>query len=374
MQSSVITTFWRTLKKKKKMTSYHSREKVVQKLEDKISEVRVNLPEKRKSMSFSFLPTDEKRDDDRTIIKTEGLAFAWQDDLDPLFSNVNLDIRVTNKKVFVGPNGSGKSTLLSVLMGENESYDGKLMLAGDIKYAHLGQYVTFDDESLTPVEELQERTLMLEGEARNLLARYGFRGDDVFKPISVLSGGEKSRLYLACVLFEEPDLLYLDEPTNHLDIYSREVLEDAINGFNGAVVAVSHDRYFIQKCNLNVLGFINNQIKEYASYESYRHFAKLAEQTSSSDVASKSVKPKKDIKGKAQLQELRKQKRELKNILSSLEQEISKSELDLEEIESNLSGADPEQYQNYATVSDKLDELNETYFDLALELEEIDVD
>ncbi len=360
-----------TLLSHRKMSSYHAREKVVKKLSDQIEDIKARLPDKNKRMSFQFLPTDDNRDDDRVIIRTEDLTFAW-DDEEPLFSDLNLNIKISDKKVLVGPNGAGKSTLLNILMGNEENFEGKLRVAGDIKFAHLGQYVVFPNEKLSALEELQERTQLTETDARNLLARYGFVRDDVFKEIRVLSGGEKSRLYLACVLHEEPDLLYLDEPTNHLDIHSREVLENAINDFNGAVVAVSHDRYFIQKCKLDVLGFIDKEIKQYSTYESYRHFSNLATKAAVKvDQPEKAKKTIADKSDKRLINGLRNNKRDLTKKLQKLEKDIELLESQLEELSANLSGGDHEQYQEYANLNAQLEQLNDEYFEKGFELEEI---
>ena len=109
-----------------------------------------------------------------------------------------------------------------------------------------------------------------------MLARFGFRADEVFKTISVLSGGERSRLYLCCILEENPDILFLDEPTNHLDIESREILEDALKEYSGAINCVSHDRFFIEKCADRVLGFADGTAKLYDTYEYYRKAVRKA--------------------------------------------------------------------------------------------------
>lgn len=134
----------------------------------------------------------------------------------------------------------------------------------------MGQFVPFEDETRTILDELMERSELGETAARNLLARFGFRDIDVYKQISVLSGGERSRLFLCCLLEEKPELLFLDEPTNHLDIESREVLEDALAEYNGAILAVSHDRYFIEKCQSRILGFFGSRVELLDKYEHYR--------------------------------------------------------------------------------------------------------
>ncbi len=367
-----------TLLSHRKISSYHSREKIVQKLGEAIEEIRSKIPEKSKNMNFSFLPIDYDRDENRLIIKTENLSFSWNDTAanEILFENFNLKLKATEKKVLLGPNGAGKSTLLNILMGINTNYQGKVEIASDIKFAHLGQFVEFPDENLTILEEIQERTLMLETEARTLLAKYGFFSNEVFKQIKVLSGGEKSRLYLACIILENPDLLYLDEPTNHLDIHSREILESAINDFNGAVLAVSHDRYFIKKCGLDILGFIGTEIKEFSTYESYKHFSNIYRNTNKDNSIAEPIKIADNkiskLDTKKQLQELRKQKNKLEKELKILADDISTLESDLNSRMHEMAGESMDQYLEYAELNEKLDSQSEKYFTLGEELEDIE--
>ncbi len=367
-----------TLLSHRKMSSYHSREKIVKKLGEAIEEIRAQIPEKSKNMNFSFLPIDDDRDENRLIIKTDNLSFAWDDTAkeEILFENFNLKLKATEKKVLLGPNGAGKSTLLNILMGINTNYLGKVEMASDVKFAHLGQFVEFPNEELTILEEIQERTLMLETEARTLLAKYGFFRDEVFKQIKVLSGGEKSRLYLACMILENPDLLYLDEPTNHLDIHSREILESAINDFNGAVLAVSHDRYFIKKCGLDILGFIGTEIKEFSNYESYKHFSNIYRNNKVNNNTSETIKVSKskinNQDTKRQLQELRKRKNKLEKELKILADEISELEIELESRMQEMSGDSMDQYLEYAELNERLESKSENYFELGEELEEIE--
>lgn len=367
-----------TLLSHRKMSSYHSREKIVKKLGEAIEEIRAQIPEKSKNMNFSFLPIDDDRDENRLIIKTDNLSFAWDDTAkeEILFENFNLKLKATEKKVLLGPNGAGKSTLLNILMGINTNYLGKVEMASDVKFAHLGQFVEFPNEELTILEEIQERTLMLETEARTLLAKYGFFRDEVFKQIKVLSGGEKSRLYHACIILENPDLLYLDEPTNHLDIHSREILESAINDFNGAVLAVSHDRYFIKKCGLDILGFIGTEIKEFSNYESYKHFSNIYRNNKVNNNTSETIKVSKskinNQDTKRQLQELRKRKNKLEKELKILADEISELEIELESRMQEMSGDSMDQYLEYAELNERLESKSENYFELGEELEEIE--
>ncbi|KAB2863531.1 MAG: ABC-F family ATP-binding cassette domain-containing protein, partial [Exiguobacterium chiriqhucha] len=146
----------------------------------------------------------------------------------------------------VGPNGSGKSTLLKVLLGQLEPTSGTVRRAERARIGYLSQHIDFED-SHRLIEAFRDRIAVDEGKARQLLAQFLFYGASVFKPVKDLSGGEKMRLMLAILMHEDVNVLVLDEPTNHLDIEAREALEDALDRFTGTLVAVSHDRYFLNK-------------------------------------------------------------------------------------------------------------------------------
>lgn len=383
-----------TMLSHRKMNAYHAREKVVAKLEDKIKEVQSELLPGEKRMSFRFTPKQDKRDAQRLLLelKEASVSFAPEP---PLFSGVSVEMRASDKKVLVGPNGCGKSTLLAMVMGRVQNFAGELSLVPDLRYGHLGQYTEFADEQKTVLAELMERSLLLEEDARNLLARYGFRDNDVYKEIAVLSGGERARLYLCCLLEEEPDILFLDEPTNHLDIHSREILEDAIIDFNGAVLAVSHDRYFIEKCGFDVLGFIEGGVRLYESYASYRHFARISEaepKTGSSPAAqpspssaaapasesrnssvSRAESPSEDgPKAKDNLVLLRSEAKSLSRRFRQMEDEVAAAEAETERLESLLDADKPETYAAYAAAGEALEALYEEFFALGERIETLE--
>lgn len=164
----------------------------------------------------------------------------------PLFRDITFYTGHGERVAIVGPNGSGKSTLLKLLLGDIKPNTGVVRRAEQAQFGYLSQHIEFDD-SHRLIEAFRERISVDEGKARHLLAQFLFYGSSVFKPVANLSGGEKMRLMLAILVHEDINVLVLDEPTNHLDIESREALEDAIDRFNGTVVTVSHDRYFLNK-------------------------------------------------------------------------------------------------------------------------------
>ncbi|HET7658636.1 MAG TPA: ABC-F family ATP-binding cassette domain-containing protein [Bacillales bacterium] len=164
-----------------------------------------------------------------------------------LYEKVNLLVRSGEKVAIIGENGSGKSTLLKMLMGQLEPDEGSAKLGNSVKTGYLSQNGLEGYENETVVAAFREEVVMTEGQARQILARFLFYGPAVFRKVQGLSGGERMRLRLAQLMYQDVNFLVLDEPTNHLDIESREVLEEAVAEFSGTVLAVSHDRYFLNK-------------------------------------------------------------------------------------------------------------------------------
>lgn len=164
-----------------------------------------------------------------------------------LFRHANGLLRYGETVMLLGANGCGKSTLLHMLMGREEVTEGSIALGSRVVIGYLAQQEHPDDNRQTVLQFFREQAGVEEGEARGKLARFLFYGPDVFKSVSNLSGGEWTRLRFAVLMELKPNLLILDEPTNHLDIDSREVLEEALEEFPGTILAVSHDRYFIDR-------------------------------------------------------------------------------------------------------------------------------
>ena len=174
----------------------------------------------------------------------------------PLFREVSFLVGKRERLFLAGPNGCGKSTLIRLLAGTDEPERGEIDYGANVEIGYYDQENQQLKESNTVLDEVWDRYgKMTETEVRSALALFQFRGDDVYKPVSVLSGGEKARLTLTKLILSRMNLLILDEPTNHLDINSREVLEEALESFDGTLIAVSHDRYFIKKLANRILSF-----------------------------------------------------------------------------------------------------------------------
>ena len=181
-----------------------------------------------------------------------------------LFSKVTLRVGGGERIALLGDNGTGKSTLLRLIMGEEMPGEGRIKTGPSVRAAYLPQTVEFSNPERSLVDTmLYEKKDMTPGSARNRLAAYDFCGEDVFKSVSVLSGGEKSRLKLCMLMDEEINFLILDEPTNHLDIASREWIEEAVESYDGALLFVSHDRYFINRFATRIWELADGEIKDY---------------------------------------------------------------------------------------------------------------
>ncbi|MFD1453568.1 ribosomal protection-like ABC-F family protein [Oceanobacillus sojae] len=165
-----------------------------------------------------------------------------------LFENAEMHIRYQDRVAIIGENGTGKSTLIQLMLGNLEPDQGEVIIGSNVKYGYLSQHVFHDiAPDQTVLETFREAISVTEGKARHILAKFLFYREHVFRKVTQLSGGEKMRLRLAQLMHQDINTLILDEPTNHLDIDSREVLEETLEGFEGSLIAVSHDRYFLDK-------------------------------------------------------------------------------------------------------------------------------
>lgn len=351
-----------TMLSHRNISGYHQREKVVDKLSDILERERAKLPAQYAKMSFAAIPVERSGKSDKILLEVTGVSKKFDDCENDLFSGISFILKADEKLFLCGPNGCGKTTLLNMLAGKAYGTSGKVMIASGTSCGFMGQFVPFEDEDATCFDELVERSEGIKTtEARSLLARFGFRGDDAYKKIRDLSGGERSRLYLCCLLRESPDILFLDEPTNHLDINSREILEDAIRDYDGAVICVSHDRFFIEKCADDILGFADGTASEFEKYEYYRKTVRnTVKQTEEQPKVTEKPVKKKNADRVASAK--RRQR------LSDIEKETRALEEEQKEIESRFGvDAGEKEYKRYAEIAAKLNELYEEYFELGEE-------
>ena len=351
-----------TMLSHRNISGYHQREKMADKLADILERERAKLPAQYAKMSFTALPADRSGRSDKILLQVTDVSKRFDDCDTDLFSDISFELKADEKLFLCGPNGCGKTTLLMMLAGKAYGTNGKVMIASGTSCGFMGQFVPFEDEDSTCFDELVERSEGIKTtEARSLLARFGFRGDDAYKIIKDLSGGERSRLYLCCLLRERPDILFLDEPTNHLDINSREILEDAIKAYDGAVICVSHDRFFIDKCADVILGFAEGSASEFDKYEYYRKSVRNA-------VRQVEEQPGESVKPQKKRNEDRKASAKRRQRLSDIEKETRALEEEQKQIESRFgTDAGENDYKRYAEISAKLNSLYEEYFELGEE-------
>jgi len=229
-------------------------------MEKRIERMRTTAkPTKGRKMDARFASREFHGDE---ILQIKGLTKSF--DERTLFSDIYLRIEGGERIALVGENGTGKTTLLNILTGREDADRGNVKVGPSVRSAYLEQIIHFDDPNRNLVDTmLYAKKNLSTQSARNRLASYQFRGEDVFKSVSVLSGGEMSRLRLCMLMDEEINFLILDEPTNHLDIDSREWIEEAVEAFDGTLLFVSHDRYFINRFATRVWELADGTITDY---------------------------------------------------------------------------------------------------------------
>ena len=246
---------------------------------DKTYRRAVNIERRIERMRTTAKPTKARKMDARfstaefhgdEMLGIRNVAKSYGDKR--LFSGITLKAEGGERIALIGDNGTGKSTLIKMIMGELYPDDGRIKLGPQAKPAYLPQIIHFDHPDWNLVENMMASKRGLSAQsARNRLAAYDFRGEDVFKPVSVLSGGEQSRLRLCMLMDGEINLLILDEPTNHLDIASREWIEEAVESYDGTLLFVSHDRYFINRFATRIWELAEGTITDYpCGFTQYR--------------------------------------------------------------------------------------------------------
>lgn len=226
--------------------------------------VRLEKPVHQASLRFHFDPPQECADKVLDVLRVEGSYGRHI-----LFKDLTIHIKKGETVGLIGPNGAGKTTILKMITGEKKPDTGFIQLGNNVKMGYYSQEQERLHPKLTVLDEVRDTFNFGEKEARNILGMFLFRGDDVFKTVGMLSGGEKARLSLLCLFLEKPNFLILDEPTNHLDIPTREIMEDAIEAFGGTCLVVSHDRYFLDKVADRILELDHGKLTEYLGNYSY---------------------------------------------------------------------------------------------------------
>lgn len=285
------------------------------------------------------------------VLEAKKLALSF--DGKKLFENVSFEIHRQEKIFIIGPNGCGKTSLLKILLGIYKQNSGNLRYGANIDVGYYDQSQRSLDDSKLVIDEIWDlHPQMTMSEVRGALAVFLFKGEDVYKPVSGLSGGERARILLLKLMLADTNFLILDEPTNHLDITSREALEDALKGYDGTLLVVSHDRYLINKLADKVLYLNSDGITEYiGNYDNY--LEKKEKETVKVEEPVKHEEKQTEYKlNKERRSEIRKMRTKLRNCETAIENNEAKAA----QIEEQLS--DPEVISVYEEVKRLSDELD----------------
>ncbi|MDB1932201.1 ABC-F family ATP-binding cassette domain-containing protein [Clostridium tertium] len=336
-QEAIIEKF-RSFNREKSIRAAESREKALEKMD------RLDAPDKEKEASKIQFEASVKSGHD--VLHIENLAKSYGDN--NLFSNLNLDLKRGEKVALIGENGRGKTTLFKIILDNLNPDSGKVILGTNVNVGYYDQEQSDLNLDKTILDEVwDEFPNLTTSKLRGALASFLFTGDDVFKIINTLSGGEKCRINLLKLMLSKSNLLLLDEPTNHLDIMSREALEDALLSYDGTLMVISHDRYFLNKVINRILELNENGIKEFLGNYSYYQEKKINPNRFEVLEELSNGKTKTQLKDeKKKKKELEKEEKTLKLKIKKIEDDIStgeekllslQEELCLEEIYSNPS-------------------------------------
>ena len=347
--------------------------KRVKSMEKRIERMRTtDRPTRERKMEVRFGEREFRGDEVLTI---KGLTKSFGERT--LFSNLSLEVAGGERIALLGDNGSGKTTLLKILLGEEEPDAGKVRMGPTVKVGYLPQHVHFDHPERNLVDTLIYEQDCTAQTARNRLAAFKFRGEDVFKPVSALSGGEQSRLRLCMLMDEKINLLILDEPTNHLDIQSREWIEEAVEEYEGNLLFVSHDRYFIDRFASRIWmledGHITDFRGNYQEYQAAR--ARGAAGKSASDVQV-SVEKAPEPKEKKEKPKRPGGTKNLEKEVTAAERAVAKAEEQMYDLEQQIQEASAdylklqELYEQREALEEEILKLYGTWETLSAQLEE----
>jgi len=371
-QEAVITKL-KQFNREKSIKRAESRQKQLEKIE------RVEAPQTySENMRLSL---DISKESGKDVLTVHNLSKSF--DHKKLFEDINFEIKRGERVAIIGDNGTGKTTLLKIINGLLNPDTGEVIYGSNVSVAYYDQEHQVLHMDKTLFDELSDTYPdMTNTQIRNILAAFLFTGEDVYKKIADLSGGERGRVSLVKLMLSKANFLLLDEPTNHLDIVSKDVLENALNNFPGTVCYVSHDRYFINKTATRILDLTENRLLNYiGNYDYYIEKREAVEEAANLTSTEQAEKPadvseskKEWIDNKTALA----QKKKIKNALNKCEKEISEIEDKLQSIDEEFSN--PENASNVGKLMElqkqkeslekRLDKLMEDWEELTLQTEE----
>ena len=365
-QEAIIARY-RMFNREKSIKAAESREKRLEKI------VRLEKPVSEDKVRFSF---EARRRTGEDVLIAKDLSKSY--DGRKLFEHFSLHLRAGDRVALIGPNGVGKTTLLRIFVGEETADGGTMKFGANVDIGYYDQHQAGLHPDKDVLNELWDDFPRLDADrVRGVLALFLFTGDDVFQKIHTLSGGERGRLALAKLMLRKDNLLFMDEPTNHLDMDSREVLEHALDDFDGTLLAVSHDRYFINRVANRVIEMSAEGVSEYlGNYDDYleKKRAALLPEEAASDGLTQTQRDK--LKRKERL--ARESRRQLEDRVRAAEAEIARTEAEVARLEAEMAapGAwqDPEAgralTESHARAKETLDALYDEWAELAELLEE----
>ncbi len=348
-----------------------SRQKMLDKMEK--LEAPENAP---RGIRLSFT-TSLESGNDVLFVKSVGMSFPGR----KLFEDLNFLVKKRDRLLIVGPNGCGKSTLIKIIMQKLSATSGRIERGYNVEIGYYDQENQNLDPTKTVFDELWDAYPNLpEQKIRSTLAAFSFRGDDIYKTVNVLSGGERARLTLSKLILSKMNVLVLDEPTNHLDIDSREALEGALEDFDGTIIAVSHDRYFIEKLSTRIIelkpdGYVEGDMFDYnivnvgRGYTEFREFVENRRQNMGAAnviVVANESKSKEDyLRSKQDASEARKKA----SRIAKLQKEMEALENELSEVEEALMGEAAYDYKKAAELDERKNQIEERLMEIYEELE-----
>ena len=365
-QEAIIARY-RMFNREKSIKAAESREKRLEKI------VRLEKPVSEDKVRFSF---EARRRTGEDVLIAKDLSKSY--DGRKLFEHFSLHLRAGDRVALIGPNGVGKTTLLRIFVGEETADGGTMKFGANVDIGYYDQHQAGLHPDKDVLNELWDDFPRLDADrVRGVLALFLFTGDDVFQKIHTLSGGERGRLALAKLMLRKDNLLFMDEPTNHLDMDSREVLEHALDDFDGTLLAVSHDRYFINRVANRVIEMSAEGVSEYlGNYDDYleKKRAALLPEEAASDGLTQTQRDK--LKRKERL--ARESRRQLEDRVRAAEAEIARTEAEVAHLEAEMAapGAwqDPEAgralTESHARAKETLDAPYDEWAELAELLEQ----
>ena len=335
-QQAIIARY-RMFNREKSIRAAESREKALDRME------KLEKPVDERAIRFSF---EARRRTGENVLQLTEISKSFGEK--HLFHDLTLRVRAGDRVALIGPNGVGKSTLIKIIVGEEQPDNGFIRYGSNVDIGYYDQHQSTLHADKTVLDEIWDRFPQMEqSNVRGALGMFLFTGDDVFKPIHTLSGGEKGRVALTALMLRKDNLLLLDEPTNHLDMDSREVLEDALADFGGTIITVSHDRYFINRIANRIIEMQPDGVTEYiGNYDDY-----IERKNRPVAVEAEAGKTKTELEKEKRREKLSRQAlRQLKIRAQEAEKAVGVKEAEIAELEAQM--ADPSLYSDAQKSAD----------------------